>query len=119
MKPGGKQRTQIAPAGTLGTHATGGFTIAGAGLRRPTVAVIVEFINANVVATVVTTNWFLLIKNLFSLELWSSFVEISGRLISFFDDDSIYDEGGSKSKSKRSFEVGRAVAIKLNNREIN
>ncbi len=93
---------------------------AGGGLRRPTVAVIVEFTNTKLVVTEDTTNWFLLIKkNLFSLELWSFSIETSGRLISSLDDESIDDEGGSKSKSKRSFEVGRSVAIKLNNRKIN
>lgn len=71
MKPGGKHKMHCGGgtgnAGGAGTHAaTPG---AGAGKRRLTVARTVEFTNTNDVATVDTTNWFLLIKNLFSLEL--------------------------------------------------
>jgi hypothetical protein len=73
MKPGGKHKRQTGKAcappvpGAPGAH---GITAAtGGGLMRLTVARIVEFTNTNDVATVDTTNWFLLIKNLFSLEL--------------------------------------------------
>jgi hypothetical protein len=75
-KPVGKHPTHVTGTngatggGTAGagTHGPGPGPAAGAGLRRPTVAVIVEFTNTNVVVTEDTTNWFLLIKNLFSLE---------------------------------------------------
>jgi hypothetical protein len=71
MKPGGKHKRQTGKAcaapGGAGTHGT--TAAAGGGLMRLTVARIVEFTNTNDVATVDTTNWFLLMKNLFSLEL--------------------------------------------------
>jgi hypothetical protein len=70
VKPGGKHKRQTGAAcGTTWTAGHGTTPATGAGKMRLTVARIVEFTNTNVVETVDTTNWFLLIKNLFSLEL--------------------------------------------------
>jgi hypothetical protein len=77
--------------GLLGLHGPCSPTACCRGVRRLTVARIVEFTNTKLVETDNATNRFLLIKkNLFSLELcWSSSdLERFGRSMSFIDDES-------------------------------
>jgi hypothetical protein len=112
-KSGGKHPTHVTGtagatgAGIAGTGTHGPAPGAGTGLRRLTVARIVEFTNTKLVETDNATNRFLLIKNLFSLKLcWSSSdLERFGRSMSFIDDE-------SRSKSS-SFKFESTVGIIL------
>jgi uncharacterized membrane protein len=72
-------------AGTNGTHGPAPNTTPAAVVNRLTVFVTVAFTNTKVVENEVTTNWFLLMKNRFSLK-WSN-VGVSSELTASSLDD--------------------------------